>query len=367
MVKATSISKNIDTILLLVLWIAIFAMPVFLIGDDEGVPWNKIYATWVSLLPFFALFLVNHFLLIPVILFKKRKALYFITVIIAIGVVSATMFYIERDRRTGKRSESFHRMPPPARPGMDRPPHNMGPGHNPQTSPFPYPPYVKSMLVCLLLVGFDTGLRSVVYWSKLEQERTLLEKENVQNQLAFLRNQVSPHFLMNTLNNIHILIDLDTEEAKDSVIKLSKLMRHLLYESNENLVSLERELEFITSYINLMKLRYSDKVDIKLELPEEVPSKKIPPLLFTSFVENAFKHGVSYQHKSFIYLRFTIKEDKLNFLIRNSKAEAKRKSSASGIGIANSVKRLDILYGKDYILDISDEENEYKLKLSIPV
>ncbi len=152
----------------------------------------------------------------------------------------------------------------------------------------------------------------MVRWSKLEQEKTLLEKENVQNQLAFLRNQVSPHFFMNTLNNIHALIDVDTEEAKEAIIKLSKLMRHLLYDSQAELVPLAKEMEFIQSYINLMKLRFSEKVKINLSIPDQLPDKSIPPFLFTSFVENAFKHGISYQNSSFIDIVFLYKPDNFN-------------------------------------------------------
>ncbi len=136
------------------------------------------------------------------------------------------------------------------------------------------------------------------------------------NQLAFLRNQVSPHFLMNTLNNIHTLIDINTEEAKDALIKLSKLMRHLLYESNEDLVPLHRELEFINSYINLMKLRYSDRVDIKLEIPDDIPQKRFLPYCLLLLLKNAFKHGISYQNYSYIDIRFSIDDKHLNFLIK---------------------------------------------------
>ena len=123
---------------------------------------------------------------------------------------------------------------------------------------------------------------------------------------------------MNTLNNIHALIDISTEDAKESVIKLSKLMRYLLYDSEQGNTKLSREIEFIKSYVDLMKLRYSSKVSIKLSFPEFIPSIDIPPMLFTSIVENAFKHGISYQHESYIEIVLNVDEKYVYFRIKNS-------------------------------------------------
>ncbi len=188
------------------------------------------------------------------------------------------------------------------------------------------------MIFSFLLVGFDTGLMTIFRLAKSERKRAILEKQNADVQLAFLRNQVSPHFFMNTLNNIHSLIDFDTDEAKDSIIRLSKLMRHLLYDSEIEKIPIRKEIEFIKNYVDLMKLRYSDKVKITLDLPDQLPDKSIPPLLFTSFVENAFKHGISYQHSSFINITFSIDDDQLNFEVRNSNPGLTKKDEPSGIG-----------------------------------
>lgn len=204
-------------------------------------------------------------------------------------------------------------------------------------------------------------------WSKLEQEKTLLEKENVQNQLAFLRTQVSPHFFMNTLNNIHALIDVDTEEAKDSIIKLSKLMRHLLYESQGETTSLKKEIEFVKSYVNLMKLRFSEKVKINVEVPDLIPEKEIPPLLFTSVIENAFKHGISYSSASFINIKISTPEDKLLFEVTNSKTAQKAEESDHGIGLENTQKRLELLYPANYNFRIIDNEDDFTVVISIPL
>jgi sensor histidine kinase YesM len=172
---------------------------------------------------------------------------------------------------------------------------------------------------------------------------------------------------MNTLNNIHSLIDIDTDEAKESIIRLSKLMRHLLYDSEIEKIPIQKEFDFIKNYIDLMKMRYSDKVAIGFQLPEQVPNKSIPPLLFTSFVENAFKHGVSYKQDSFINIEFSYNGENLTFQVKNSILNNGKDELASGIGIENARKRLDLLYGEKYSLEIDESDNEYYVRLSIPV
>jgi hypothetical protein len=362
----TGILKYTEPILLLVLWIAVFAVPIFLFREDEVFEWNRIFIAWRSVWPFFVLFLINHFLLVPLLLFKNRKATYFISVIIVVVVFSITTQVLDQNRIPRQKTQNELRMPPP-RGSEFRAPHDRPPPHLQKPNPFPLPPLINLIIVGVLIIGFDTGLRMMMRWSKLEQEKTVLEKENVQNQLAFLRNQVSPHFFMNTLNNIHALIDVNKEQAKEAIIKLSKLMRHLLYDTEVEKVPLHKELEFIASYANLMKLRFSDKVQINLNIPEKIPAKLIPPLLFTSFVENAFKHGISYQSSSFIDITFLLHDAFLTFEIKNSIPENIKENLSSGIGLENSIKRLDILYGKSYKLEITEQNNVYKLTLSLPV
>ena len=133
------------------------------------------------------------------------------------------------------------------------------------------------LIFSVLIVGFDTGLLSGLRWIGAENEKVRLEKENVATQLTLLRTQVSPHFFMNTLNNIHALVDSNTEEAKEAIIKLSKMMRYLLYETETEKTTLKKEVEFLESYINLMKLRFSEKVRITMNLPAVVPEASIPP------------------------------------------------------------------------------------------
>ncbi len=354
--------KYSEPLIILTMWVAIFAAPLFMFSNDEFLYWDNVLRSLRAIIPFFILFLINHFILIPLFLFKKRKVPYFIAAILTIMVFSLTLFYMEE----GGINNQPH--PPPPGQGMQIGP---GPGAHPppqhRPNPFPYPPLLNTIIVSILILGFGAGIRMIVRWSVLEQEKTKLERENVQNQLAFLKNQISPHFFMNTLNNIHALIDIDSEEAKMSIISLSKLMRHILYESEVDKIPLKKELEFISNYISLMKLRFSEKVKVELHMPSTIPEKKIPPLLFISFLENAFKHGISYNADSFIVIDISIVNDKLMFSVINSNHKNARSEKESGIGITNSRKRLELLFHDNYTLKIDDDYAIYKLHLTIPL
>ncbi len=371
------ILKYSEPLIIITIWLVIFAAPLFLFQKDDAIVWESVFIAWKGVFPFFILFSVNHFLLVPFLLFKNKKTLYLLAAISLIIAFSLNAYFLEKSRLHNEPPQhEREQFPPPNR--ADRPPPRNRADRPPpperqldpqkrKTNPIPFPPFVNTIIISVLIIGFDTGLRMLVKWSKLEKEKTLLEKEKVQSQLDFLSNQVSPHFFMNTLNNIHALIDLDKEEAKEAIIKLSKLMRYLLYESQAKLVPLAKELEFIKSYVNLMKLRFSEKVKINFHVSGELPDKSIPPLLFTSFVENAFKHGISYEKPTFIDITFSYVPENLTFEIKNSKPGIIKENTSLGIGIENSRKRLDIIYGTKYSLKIEDNNDEFVLNLIIPV
>jgi LytS/YehU family sensor histidine kinase len=310
--------------------------------------------------------------------FKNRRPAYFLSVGIIIAIFTMVIYYIPNPRGENFRpdrggesrllepsppppGEKLHTVPPPGnRPGFMPPPEAQRRG--------PIPPFANFIIFAVLLVGFDTGLRLSFKLFETERAREKLEKEHIGTKLAFLRNQVSPHFFMNTLNNIHSQIDEDREEAKESIIRLSKLMRHLLYDSESDQIALQKEIDFIQNYVDLMKLRYSEKVSIILEIPEEIPEKNIPPLLFTSFVENAFRHGISYRKESTIHIRFSVGPEKLIFRISNSIPETTSgEKSSGGIGIENARDRLDLIFGEDYTLNILETAEKFDVHLIIPL
>jgi hypothetical protein len=250
------------------------------------------------------------------------------------------------------------------RPPRDFQPHDFRPHDNP-------PPIIGerdilAIVVLLLMFGANLGIK-YYYRSHADRKRLyVLERQNLEQQLEYLRYQINPHFFMNTLNNIHALVDIDPEKAKDTILELSRMMRFVLYEANKKGVPLSRELDFIRHYVALMQLRYTDKVRIDIDLPTEVPDCQIPPLMLITFIENAFKHGVSYQHESFIEVRVRVEDGELRFSCRNSLADAPA-GEKGGVGLANVRKRLHLLYGGNYTLRIHQGTDAYPVELNIPL
>ena len=171
---------------------------------------------------------------------------------------------------------------------------------------------------------------------------------------------------MNTLNNIHALVDIDPDQAKDSIVDMSRMMRYLLYDSDNHHVTLNNAIIFLKKYLNLMKLRYTDQVNIQLDVPDDTSDDiVIAPLVFIPFVENAFKHGVALNKPSTISISIEKRDGRLLFHCRNTKSHAKHEYG--GVGLNNVTKRLELIYGNDYSLDINDGEQDYDVLLNLPV
>jgi sensor histidine kinase YesM len=219
------------------------------------------------------------------------------------------------------------------------------------------------------VAGFNTAIAVTNRWFFEEQKRKEIEQEHIKSELAFLQNQVSPHFFMNTLNNIHSLIEGDQKMAQEAVLKLSELMRYLLYESGRGTTTLQKEIEFLQSYVELMQLRVDKSVEVKIELPVNYTNVNIPPLLFISFIENAFKHGVSYREHSALSFKLKQNPDSLEFISENTISKFRNQSSSShhsGIGLTNIQKRLAMLYGDKHELEIIRNDYKFKVRLRIP-
>lgn len=197
-----------------------------------------------------------------------------------------------------------------------------------------------------------------------EAEKALAEAE-----LQNLRSQLNPHFLLNTLNNIYALIAFDTDKAHESVQELSKLLRHVLYENKDQFTTLSKEIEFIRSYIELMRIRLSSNVTVETTYDLDLNSKTpIAPLIFISLVENAFKHGISPTEPSFIKILFSEEQGVVRCLIQNSNhRKVGYDKSGSGIGLEQVKKRLDLSYPGKYSWNygLSNDGKEYSSSLEI--
>lgn len=206
-----------------------------------------------------------------------------------------------------------------------------------------------------IIFGFTAALGATIRMSKkwriAEVARQKAELKRTEAELKNLRNQINPHFLLNTLNNIYALIAFDTDKAQQAVQDLSRLLRHILYDNNMDFTPINRELEFLKNYVALMKIRLSDDVDIQFRI--DIPEKnniRIAPLIYISLVENAFKHGISLTQNCFIHIHIYYEEpDRLCLRIDNSNYPKTRNDiSGSGIGLEQVKRRLELIYPEKY-------------------
>jgi LytS/YehU family sensor histidine kinase len=219
----------------------------------------------------------------------------------------------------------------------------------------------------LVITIFALGLRVLERHALIEKRQKELEKEKLNSELAFLKNQISPHFFFNTLNNIYSLININAEDSQKAVLKLSKMMRYLLYESDHGENQLSHEIEFMNNYIDLMRLRMSDKVKLDVSFPAKTENISIPPLMFISVIENAFKHGISYREKSFINISMEVSSDFITFRCANSlkKAGDEISDEHSGIGLENVSKRLNLLFPGRHELKIEKTESAFEVFIKV--
>lgn len=226
---------------------------------------------------------------------------------------------------------------------------------------------LRDGMMMALVAALSVAVRMTENWYVLESEKKELEKARSEAELQNLKSQLNPHFLFNTLNNIYSLIAINPDRAQYAVHDLSRLLRHVLYEDNQQWVSLDRELEFMKSYIDLMSLRLAGNVEVCVDFPADGQGIRMAPLLFITLVENAFKHGTSPTEPSFIRIRLKIGEGQsVECRIENSyfpKKDSDR--SGSGIGLENLRKRLLLLYPERHALRTEREGDRFVAELRI--
>ena len=221
-----------------------------------------------------------------------------------------------------------------------------------------------------LFVGFSASIYFVMTdWLKTQREKQELAKETLQSELKFLKSQINPHFLFNRLNSLYALTLKKSDEAPEIVLKLSEMMRYMLYDCNEKQVPLEKEVSYIRNYLGLEKLRHGKKMDINLEVMGEVKDQQIAPLLFIPFIENCFKHGISNRiEDGFVNIVLDIKDHELSIKVENSKCPSMPNITgkrSGGIGLINVKRRLDLLYPNQYKLDVETSPTVYKVNLTL--
>ena len=217
------------------------------------------------------------------------------------------------------------------------------------------------------VVSVFAGFKLLKFWYRTQQQKEELEKQNRISELALLKSQVSPHFLFNTLNNIDALISRDSSSASDAVIKLSEILRYMLYEAETERVSLEKEVFYLRSYIALQSLRIKSDDFVRFDILGEVSKQTIAPMLLIPFVENAFKHGLKNTAPPGIKIILDVQQEMIIFKVMNkvNKWEDVSKDQTKGIGLKNIRKRLDLIYPGMYELNIIRDNSDFSAELKI--
>ena len=337
-----------ENLLYLMVWMVIILVPVLnsKMLEEVHVSLENILIAWLKIAPYLLIFIIHNSLIAPRLLLRKHRYVWYLVVnLLTITAVFSLVAIYEK------------------------------------YAPYDTEPYILNgkasftdlaiywnILLGFFMTGLNMGIKLLYRSLRDEQQMEELRRQNLQAEMDYRRYQINPHFFMNTLNNIHALIDIDTEYAKSAVIELSKMMRYVLYESGSETISLKKDIQFIENYIELMRIRYDSSIDICLDYPATIPNKvAIPPLLLIVFVENAFKHGVSYNHASFIHIRIGYRDDAVTAVISNSRHE-KSRPGTTGIGLENVKKRLALIYQDNYTLSIDDSDPAvYTVKLIIPI
>jgi len=405
-------------------WLLFMALPLLFINGGQSNVWlllaKPIY--WIFCGTYVFLFYFNAYLLIPVLFLKRKYVLYSIVIL---ALLAGTYYLKPYDqlmrstRRAGMPTQMQspmrqrllgHTMPGPPhdqrmhQPGEDGPGgpppgtedtshrfrrpkddcdtcqrvgHPMGPGGNhrgfgpyggpphfqpPHNGPF-HPFDVISFFIFLMIVALSTAMKIMEQWRLTEQRATQAEADKASAELSFLKAQINPHFLFNTLNNIYTLTLMKDDNAPDSIMKLSNIMRYVTDDAMTDFVPLQQEVDCINDYIELQRLRIGEKTTVAVETSGDIDDKKVPPLILMTFVENVFKYGISKHHRSNITIKLNGDNTGITFFCQNSIFPEKDEKRRVGIGLKNTKQRLEHLYPNKHILDINTDNQLYTVKL----
>ncbi|MDE6458116.1 MAG: histidine kinase [Muribaculum sp.] len=351
-------SRTTETIIYLVLWLIAIGLYLLDIMRNRAqmslslVDMSVVSAMIHTFVPFLILFLINNNILIPKLLLRNKILPYFMLtacVVIFLWIYQYLDFI-----------NVIHKIPD-----------NMRPAPHHRMRPLLPLPLLMDFTYALLVVGCNLAVALMFqrFDDKLEKES--LMKANAENQLAYLKAQINPHFYMNMLNNIHGMIEINPEKAQSMVIDMSHLMRYMLYESSKPMIRLSEEIAFLRNYLSLMRLRFPEKlVSMTSHFPDDasMTGVSLPPLLFLVFIENAFKHGVSYRDTSFIAVSMEVNNETIHFSCMNSNhAKSGESLEHTGIGLNNIRQRLSLIYGEQANLELTETATTYTVNLTLPI
>ena len=326
-------------------WAVLFCTPYFLAGNQLEIA-PLALNTWMPLCLYTVIFYLNYLYLIDGFLFKQNNGIFILINLLLITGLAFTNYQIKELFFDYLKTNDNQIKHPPLE-GLFI--------------------YLNSITFIVPLV-FALAFKTIEKWKKDEARTQEAEKIKLESELQYLRYQLQPHFFFNSLNNIYSLVDIAPDQAKETIHSLSKLMRYLLYETTTEYVPLQKEIDFLKTYIELMKLRFSSNVIVNYSFPDKAPQIEIAPLLIITLIENAFKHGVSSTELSRIDFKITVENDQICFVsVNNYYPKDATDQSGSGIGLINLDKRLQLIYSNDHKLKIDVQNELFISKLTVPV
>ena len=354
--------SKLITILTHVLAWVVFGIAMFFyhpLFSDIEIPYQAWITQTVTLILLVTAFYINVSVLVPGFLLKNRFGYYFVMIIALVALIVFIKGGVENVLYSHQRFprnlqllakeliKAFTHLGLPRGKPIDRP----------------------TIIISALVLGIGTSITVIQKWQKDKQQREALEKEKVSSELLFLKAQINPHFFFNTLNNIYVLTQVDADKAGKAIHQLSRMMRYLLYETQQGHTMLGREIAFVKDYISLMQLRLTDAVKVVIDTPRHLLDMPMAPMMLLPFVENAFKHGVSATQQSHVDIRVLQRSSMLDITVKNTimKDNSVSLDTNSGIGLVNTRRRLDLLYPGKYKLDICElnARNEYTVHLML--
>lgn len=293
-----------------------------------------------------SLFYINYLILIPQLIGKRRRyfiyVLAFVALLAAVPLLKTTLTVLMRD-------EIFL--------------HSKD-GKKPEITVTLY--YFGQVFICGFFLVASCIIKFTIDWFNSERIKRNLESERREMELQFLKSQLNPHFLFNSLNNIYSLAYQKSDKTADAIMKLSEIMRYMIYESNTPTVSLSKEVDYLKSYIELQKIRFKDGAYVEMNLNGEIDDQKIVPLMLISFVENAFKHGVVNDPEEPIKINIIANQKILHFSVINKKNQ-QNKDAQGGVGLPNVERRLQLIYPDRYKLNVVNSATHYNCELMIDI
>ncbi len=308
-------------------WFLIFGFPLVFMDRESGFILPKFLRHSCVPLCYFLIFYMNYLWLVPRFLFTDERRKYILSNLLLIVFMGVCLHVF---------LESTDALPSP---------------RHLEHVPTKWIFYVRDLGMMVFVAGLGAAFRISLRWHQAEEQLMEAERQKTEAELKNLKNQLNPHFLLNTLNNIYALIAFNSDKAQDAVQELSKLLRYVLYDNQETFVPLEKELDFIRNYVALMRIRLPLQVKLNVRLETDAGnSLQIAPLIFISLIENAFKHGISPTRKSFISISITGQADGyVKCEIQNSNhPKNEQDKSGSGVGLEQVSKRLELLYPGRY-------------------